>query len=114
VAIAADAYPAELRRWGRSTQDLVETLDDLHCWKVSILAQTGLSFDLSTASGKLMRTIMVGLAEFDRDLISDRVKSGLAAARAAASSSAGNTVSARQTRRRGGRWPCTRKACPTG
>ena len=28
-----------------------------------------------------MRTIMVGLAEFDRDLISDRVKSGLAAAR---------------------------------
>jgi len=29
-----------------------------------------------------MRTIMAGLAEFERDLISDRVKSGLAAARA--------------------------------
>ena len=28
-----------------------------------------------------MRTIMAGLAEFERDLISDRVKSGLAAAR---------------------------------
>jgi DNA invertase Pin-like site-specific DNA recombinase len=41
-----------------------------------------LSFDLSTASGKLMRTIMAGLAEFERDLIRDRVKSGLAAARA--------------------------------
>jgi putative DNA-invertase from lambdoid prophage Rac len=60
----------------------VQTLDDLHSWKVSVLAQTGLSFDLSTASGKLMRTIMAGLAEFERDLIRERVKSGLAAARA--------------------------------
>ena len=72
----------ELSRWGRSTQDLVQTLDDLHGWKVSVLAQTGLSFDLSTASGKLMRTIMAGLAEVERDLIRDRVKSGLAAAKA--------------------------------
>jgi putative DNA-invertase from lambdoid prophage Rac len=60
----------------------VQTLDDLHSWKVSVLAQTGLSFDLNTASGKLMRTIMAALAEFERDLIRDRVKSGLAAARA--------------------------------
>jgi putative DNA-invertase from lambdoid prophage Rac len=72
----------ELSRWGRSTQDRVQTLDDLHSWKVSVLAQTGLSFDLSTASGKLMRTIMAGLAEFERDLIRERVKSGLAAAKA--------------------------------
>ena len=69
-------------RWGRSTQDLVQTLDDLHSWKVSVLAQTGLTFDLSTSSGKLMRTIMAGLAEFERDLIRERVKSGLAAAKA--------------------------------
>jgi putative DNA-invertase from lambdoid prophage Rac len=53
----------------------------LHGWKVSVLAQTGLSFDLSRASGKLMRTIMAGFTEFERDLIRDRVKSGLAAAR---------------------------------
>ena len=71
----------ELSRWGRSTQDLVQTLDDLHSWKVSVLAQTGLSFDLGTSSGKLMRTIMAGLAEFERDLIRERVRSGLAAAR---------------------------------
>ena len=58
----------------------MQTLDDLHSWKVSVLAQTGLSFDLSTASGKLMRTIMAGFAEFERDLIRERVKSGLAAA----------------------------------
>jgi DNA invertase Pin-like site-specific DNA recombinase len=72
----------ELSRWGRSTQDLVQTLDDLHTWKVSVLAQTGLTFDLNTSSGKLMRTIMAGLAEFERDLIRERVKSGLAAAKA--------------------------------
>jgi DNA invertase Pin-like site-specific DNA recombinase len=72
----------ELSRWGRSTQDLVQTLDDLHSWKVSVLAHAGLSFDLNTASGKLMRTIMAGLAEFERDLIRERVRSGLAAARA--------------------------------
>ena len=47
-----------------------------------MLAQTGLTFDLSTSSGKLMRTIMAGLAEFERDLIRERVKSGLAAAKA--------------------------------
>jgi DNA invertase Pin-like site-specific DNA recombinase len=48
--------------------------------RASWLAQTGLSFDLSTASGKLRRTIMAGLAEFERDLIRERVKSSLAAA----------------------------------
>jgi DNA invertase Pin-like site-specific DNA recombinase len=72
----------ELSRWGRSTQDLVRTLDDLHGWKVSVLAQNGLSFDLSTPTGKLMRTIMAGLADFERDIIRERVKSGLQAARA--------------------------------
>jgi hypothetical protein len=34
-------------------------------------------FDLSTSSGKLMRTIMAGMAEFERDLIRERVKSGI-------------------------------------
>ena len=72
----------ELSRWGQSTQDLVQTLDDLHTWKVSVLAQTGLSFDLGTASGKLLRTIMAGLAEFERDLIRERVNSGIQAAKA--------------------------------
>jgi DNA invertase Pin-like site-specific DNA recombinase len=72
----------ELSRWGRSTQDLVQTLDDIHSWRVSVLAQTGLSFDLSTVSAKLMRTIMAGLSEFELDLIREWVKSGLAAARA--------------------------------
>src|SRR5262245_3041240 len=64
--------------------------------KVSVLAPTGLSFDLSTASGKLMRTSMGGLAEFERDLIKERVKPGLASAGPAASGSAGNMASVRR------------------
>ena len=72
----------ELSRWGRSTPDLVQTLDDLHGRGVSVLALSGLSFDLSTSNGKLMRTIMAGIAEFERDQIRERVKSGLAAAKA--------------------------------
>ena len=104
----------ELSRWGRSTQDLVQTLDDLHGWKVSVLAQTGLSFDLSTASGKLMLTIMAGLAEFDRDLIRERVKSGLASARARGVKPAGRWANGRRTKRRGRCSPFTMKGCPIG
>jgi hypothetical protein len=33
----------------------------LHRWKVSVLTQNGLTFELSTSSGKLMRTIMAGV-----------------------------------------------------
>ena len=71
----------ELSRWGRSTQDLLATLNDLHSWGVSVMAPNGLAFDLATSTGKLMCTIMAGIATFERDLIRKRVKSGLAAAR---------------------------------
>src|SRR6478672_9791205 len=57
----------ELSRWGRSTKDLVGTLDDLYGWGVSVLTLNGQSFDLATANGKLMRGILATLAEFERD-----------------------------------------------
>ncbi len=72
----------ELTRWGRSTIDLINTINDLHSWKVSLIAQTGMQFDLSTPAGNLMLTIMAGLAEFERSLIQERIKSGVANARA--------------------------------
>src|SRR5262249_51090808 len=55
----------------------------LHGWGISVLALNCQSFDLGTASGKLMRTIIAGMAEFERNLIRERVKSGLARAKAA-------------------------------
>ena len=72
----------ELTRWGRSTQDLLDTFQLLQSRKVSLIAQTGMEFDLSTPMGKLIATFMSGLAEFERDLIRERVKSGIAAAKA--------------------------------
>ena len=36
----------ELTRWGRSMLDLFHTLQDLQAWNVSLVAQTGLQFDL--------------------------------------------------------------------
>lgn len=40
---------SELTRWGRSTQDPVESLNDLQAWGVSLIALYGTTFDLSTA-----------------------------------------------------------------
>lgn len=72
----------ELSRWGRSTIDLLNTLRDLNSWKVSVIAMSGMTFDLPTPHGRMMATFLSGIAEFERDLISERVKSGLAAAKA--------------------------------
>ena len=72
----------ELTRWGRSPLDLFHTLNNLQSWGVSLIAQTGLQFDLSTPQGKLIAMMMAALAEFERDLLRERVRSGIAAARA--------------------------------
>ena len=72
----------ELTRWGRGTLDLVHSLQDLQAYNVSIVAQTGVHFDLSTAQGKMMASVMSVLAEFEKDLLRERVKSGIAAAQA--------------------------------
>ncbi|CDH02819.1 MULTISPECIES: recombinase family protein [Xenorhabdus] len=72
----------ELTRWSRSTLDLFHTLNDLQSWGVGLIAQTGLQFDLSTPQGKLIATLMSGFAEFERDLLRERVRSGVQAAQA--------------------------------
>lgn len=72
----------ELTRWSRSTLDLFHTLNDLQSWGVGLIAQTGLQFDLSTPQGKLIATLMSGFAEFERDLLRERVRSGIQAAQA--------------------------------
>lgn len=72
----------ELSRWGRSTLDLLGTLRELETRRVSVIALNGMAFDLSSATGRMMATLLAGIAEFERDLMGERIKSGLAAARA--------------------------------
>lgn len=72
----------ELSRWGRSTMDLLHTLRELEARRVSLIAMSGMAFDLGTATGRMLATVLAGIAEFERDLLCERVRSGLAAARA--------------------------------
>ena len=70
----------ELTRWGRSTTDLLSTLQELEACGVSVIAQTGLQFDLRSPQGKLFASLMAALAEFERDLLRERIRSGVASA----------------------------------
>ncbi len=68
-------------RLGRSLQDLVSFLGDLQSKKVDLyLHQQAL--DTSTPSGKAMFGMLGVFAEFERTIIQERVKAGLARARA--------------------------------
>ena len=41
----------ELSRWGRGTLDLLHTLKELEARRVSVIATSGLAFDLTTPTG---------------------------------------------------------------
>jgi DNA invertase Pin-like site-specific DNA recombinase len=64
-------------RLGRSLQDLVHFLDDLHSLGIDLyLHQQRL--DTSTPSGRALFQMLGVFAEFERAMISERVKAGLA------------------------------------
>jgi DNA invertase Pin-like site-specific DNA recombinase len=67
-------------RLGRSLQDLVGFLSELHALKVDLfLHQQGL--DTTTPAGKAMFQMMGVFAEFERAMIQERVRAGLARAK---------------------------------
>ena len=74
----------KLDRLGRDLRDLVSMVDDLRNRNVGlkVLAGAGAEIDTTTPNGRLVFGIFAALAEFERELIAERTRAGLAAARA--------------------------------
>ena len=68
-------------RLGRSTLDALQTMRDLDLRGVRIVITT-VGIDLQTPSGRLVFGVLSQIAEFERELIRERVKAGMAAAKA--------------------------------
>ena len=74
----------KLDRLGRNLRHLVNVVHDLTRRGIGLRVLTGhgAAIDTTTPAGKLVFGIFASLAEFERDLISERTRAGLAAARA--------------------------------
>jgi DNA invertase Pin-like site-specific DNA recombinase len=74
----------KLDRPGRNLRHLVNTVHDLTTRGVGlrVLTGQGAAIDTTTAAGKLVFGIFAAQAEFERELISERTRAGLASARA--------------------------------
>ena len=74
----------KLDRLGRDLRHLVNTVHDLEKRQIGfkVLSGHGASIDTTTPAGKLVFGIFAALAEFERELISERTTAGLASARA--------------------------------
>jgi DNA invertase Pin-like site-specific DNA recombinase len=68
----------KLDRLGRSLKDLINILDELASFGVDFISYKDRHMDTTTPTGKLVFNVVASVAEFERDLISERVKAGLA------------------------------------
>lgn len=74
----------KLDRLGRSLKDLVNIVEELNGREIGlkVLTGQGAQIDTTTSHGRLVFGMFAALAEFERELIIERTKAGLAAARA--------------------------------
>ncbi len=84
VTMGDTVVVTKLDRFARSTQDALNTMATLTERGVSlvVLNMGGDVVDTSTAIGKLLVTVLAGIAEFEADLIKERQLEGIAAAKA--------------------------------
>ncbi len=69
-----------LDRWGRSVTDLLATLQELGHLGVSFVSLTE-ALDLTTAAGRAMTAMLAVFASFEREVLQERTRAGLAHAR---------------------------------
>jgi DNA invertase Pin-like site-specific DNA recombinase len=69
-----------LDRWGRSVTDLLATLQELEHLGVGFVSLTE-ALDLTTPAGRAMAGLLVIFAEFEREILRERTRAGLAHAR---------------------------------
>ncbi len=69
-----------LDRWGRSVTDLLETLQELEHLGVRFVSLTE-ALDLTTPAGRAMAGLLAIFAEFEREILRERTRAGLAQAR---------------------------------
>lgn len=67
-------------RLSRSTKDLLDVVERLQTLGVQLISLKE-NLDTTTATGKLMLTMLSALSQFERDLIAERTVDGLKAAR---------------------------------
>ena len=66
-----------LDRWGRSVTDLLATLQELEHLGVSFVSLTE-ALDLTTPAGRAMAGLLAIFSEFEREILRERVRAGLA------------------------------------
>jgi putative DNA-invertase from lambdoid prophage Rac len=69
-----------LDRWGRSVTDLLATLQELEHLGVGFVSLTE-ALDLTSPAGRAMAALLAVFAEFEREILRERVRAGLAHAR---------------------------------
>lgn len=73
-------YVTDFSRLARSTQDLLKTIDSFKTKKVNLKSLKE-DLDTSTATGKLMVTVMAAINEFERENLLERQAEGIALAK---------------------------------
>src|SRR5689334_18474713 len=95
-----------LDRWGRSVTDLLAILQELEHLGVGFVSLTE-ALDLTTPAGRAMAGLLAIFAEFEREILRDRTRAGLAHARqngkklGRPATAAGKTGEVRELRRAG-------------
>jgi DNA invertase Pin-like site-specific DNA recombinase len=70
----------KLDRWGRSLPDLVNSLQELNDLGVGFVSLTE-ALDLTSPIGRAMAGLLSVFAEFERDILKERIKAGIVQAR---------------------------------